>query len=124
MGKIILVAMLSLSLGLHWTFLQSAAWVGMIASYSRDLSFTQAVHKALDGQHPCALCKIVESGKKGEEKQGARKFSPKLDPYVLPPRFMLIPRSCLPVLAACPAGRGTLAEPPPFPPPRPGFTAS
>jgi len=58
---------LVLSLGLHWTVLQSAAWVGMVLSYSKDSGLGEALGKTFDGAHPCQLCKIVESGTKGEK---------------------------------------------------------
>lgn len=53
---------LVLSLGLHWTVLQSAAWVGMVVSYSRDGSVLDAFQKTFDGKHPCPLCKLVARG--------------------------------------------------------------
>jgi hypothetical protein len=53
---------LVLSLGLHWTVLQSAAWVGMVVSYSQDGTVLDALQKTFDGEHPCPLCKLVERG--------------------------------------------------------------
>ncbi|HLP77276.1 MAG TPA: hypothetical protein VK327_10195 [Candidatus Paceibacterota bacterium] len=66
------VLLLVLSLGLHWAFLQSVAWVGMIANFSRDASLTEAVSKTFDGDHPCCLCKAIEKGR-AEEKQQEQK---------------------------------------------------
>lgn len=51
-----------LSIGMHWALLQSAAWVGMLVTYSRDASIAEAVAKTFDGKHPCRLCKLVEKG--------------------------------------------------------------
>jgi len=67
-SKILVVAMLSLTLGLHWTLLQSVAWVGMIAGYSRQGSLQQAVARTFDGKHPCPLCKLIRAGKNSENK--------------------------------------------------------
>lgn len=58
---------LVLSLGLHWTVLQSAAWVGMVVAYSKDASLGEALEKTFDGAHPCPLCKMVESGSKSDQ---------------------------------------------------------
>ena len=74
--KSLTVLMLVLSLGLQWALLQTVAWTGMIISYSRDGSLTEAVSKTFDGQHPCCLCKAVESGRQEERKQSQEKFSP------------------------------------------------
>jgi hypothetical protein len=65
-GQWVVVAMLSLALGLHWTLLQSVAWIGMLASYSSQASWSEAVRMTFDGQHPCSLCKQVAAGKKSE----------------------------------------------------------
>ena len=51
-GNLLIIGLLTLTLGLHWMFLQYAAWVGMIASFSSDCSLGEAVSKALDGPPP------------------------------------------------------------------------
>ena len=66
--KLALVAALACSLGLHWGFLQSVAWVGMVVSYSRDAPLKEALVKTFDGKHPCALCKQIAQGKRSEKK--------------------------------------------------------
>ena len=66
--RLAIVAALACSLGLHWGFFQSVAWVGMVVSYSRDGTVGQALVKTFDGKHPCALCKAVAEGKKSEKK--------------------------------------------------------
>lgn len=72
-GRIILIAALVLSVGLHWAALQSAAWVGMIVSYSQDGSVAEAFGKTFDGAHPCGLCKLVEDGTSHEQEQESEK---------------------------------------------------
>lgn len=66
--KFITVLLLVLTLGLHWTLLQTVAWTGMLISYSRDASLSEAVSKTFDGQHPCKMCKVIKQAR-AEEKQ-------------------------------------------------------
>ena len=54
--------------GAHWVLMQSVAWVGMVATFAQDRPLAQAVSDALDGQHPCDLCKAIADGKKSERK--------------------------------------------------------
>jgi hypothetical protein len=72
LSKLLLVVMLSLSIGAHWAILQSVAWCGMAISYSQDSSIKEGLAKTFDGKHPCKLCKIVAEGKKSEKKQEAQ----------------------------------------------------
>jgi hypothetical protein len=74
--KIVTVLLLVLTLGLHWALLQTVAWTGMIVTYSRDGSLTEAVSKTFDGKHPCCMCKAVESGRQEEQKQSKEKLTP------------------------------------------------
>jgi hypothetical protein len=71
--------MLCVTLGFHWSLLQSAAWVGMIVNYSRQSSIKEAVVKTFDGQHPCPLCKLVREGKKSEKKPDAQQNVKQID---------------------------------------------
>jgi hypothetical protein len=71
-ARYVTALVLILSLGLHWAFLQSAAWVGMIVSYSREVSLIEAVSKTFDGEHPCCLCKMIQKSR-AEEKQQEQK---------------------------------------------------
>ena len=74
---------LVLSLGLHWTVLQSAAWVGMVVAYSKDASLGEALEKTFDGAHPCPLCKIVESGSKSDDEKSRKTESSKIKKFDL-----------------------------------------
>lgn len=52
---------LMVSIGLHTVVIQSAAWAGMLVSYSMEKgSVAQAVSKTFDGAHPCALCHLAK----------------------------------------------------------------
>lgn len=61
-----MVAALVLSIGGHWAFLQSIAWVGMAVTYSKHASLCNALEKTFDGHHLCKLCKLVRAGQKAE----------------------------------------------------------
>ena len=63
------VLALVLTLGLHWAMLQSVAWVGMIVTYSRDASLTEAISKTFDGAHPCKMCKAIKQARADEKQE-------------------------------------------------------
>jgi hypothetical protein len=71
-----LVVAVSLSLGAHWAFLQAVAWTGMIVSYSREASFTEALSKTFDGRHPCRMCRMIQKGRADEKKQEGQQTKP------------------------------------------------
>jgi len=114
------VAALVLSIGLHWAVLQSVAWAGMVVKYSQGTTLVQAITKTFDGKHPCALCKIVTEGKRGEKKQDVRKVKTRLEfclltkPVVPPPPAVLPPSH---VSGSLGSNRPLT---PPVPPPRAG----
>lgn len=64
-----LVLALSFSMGLHWMLLQSAAWVGMIVTYSHETTLMQGVAMTFDGEHPCRWCRRVEQGGASQKQQ-------------------------------------------------------
>ena len=66
--RLLLALALAYSIGLHWAVLQTAAWVGMVISYSQTTSLEEALVKTFDGRHPCCLCKHICEGKKSEKK--------------------------------------------------------
>ncbi len=68
LAKLLLILTLACSIGLHWSFLQSIAWVGMMFKYSQGATVSEAMAKTFDGNHPCALCKAVAQGKTSEKK--------------------------------------------------------
>ena len=119
LSKWFLVVALCASIGIHWSFLQSVAWVGMAISYSQDSSsFAEALAKTFDGKHPCKLCKFVAEGKKSEKKHQVQFKIPKLDLLSAPPAtFVFTPpkpdHSNSPVSVAL-----DHTEAPPTPPPR------
>ena len=82
-GHFLIVLLLIVSVGGHWAFLQSVAWVTMVIDYSKDAPLSVAVEKTFDGKHPCHLCKIVKHGKETEQKQDASKLKLKVDSWLL-----------------------------------------
>jgi hypothetical protein len=115
--KWVVVGALTFAVGAHWTFLQSAAWLGMAVKYSQGDSLKGALEKTFNGKHPCRLCQFVAEGKKAEKRQAMQKAKTHVDfflsanpPLLFPPGPDLLPfppRSPLPSVPA----------PPPTPPP-------
>ena len=73
LSQCLVVVSLIIAIGGHWAFVQSVAWVGMTLNYSKTDSILVALQKTLSGQHPCKLCKVVDEGKKAEQKQATFK---------------------------------------------------
>ncbi len=48
----------------------------MIITYSRDASFSEAVSKTFDGEHPCAMCKAIKQGRAEEKQQQKQPVKP------------------------------------------------
>lgn len=56
------VLMLMVSIGLHTIVIQSAAWAGMLVSYSvQKGSVVQGVADTFDGRHACPMCKLAQA---------------------------------------------------------------
>jgi hypothetical protein len=74
----LMVLGLMVSIGLHTVVIQSAAWAGMLVSYSMQSgSVAQAVSETFDGEHPCALCKLAQQEAEKESTSGQQ--APKAD---------------------------------------------
>lgn len=117
------VMLVVLTLGLHWAFLQTVAWTGMLVRYSRSNGVEQAIQMTFDGQHPCTLCHAIQKGRDSERQREQQQIKPlKIDFAVLsdstfPAQSLAYPR--VPFVPGFPAGRGST---PPKPPPRPGIS--
>jgi hypothetical protein len=79
LSKVVLVAALTISLGLPTVLLQSVAWVSMIVSFSQSAPLREAVAKTFDGAHPCKICKLVNQAKKSEKKSSHQNVAKKFD---------------------------------------------
>jgi hypothetical protein len=66
-----MIAILCVSIGLHWITLQSLAWGVMIVRYSQNCPLSEAVAKTFDGKHPCELCKHISAAQHAPKKPEA-----------------------------------------------------
>lgn len=114
--KWLVVLALVLSIGGHWAFLQSVAWVGMAVTYSKDASLSQVFEKTFDGHHLCKLCKIVRAGQKAENTNEMKLDLKKFDIMASAPSlFIFESPSISPQSPIVPTLQRT--EAPPSPPP-------
>jgi len=114
----VVVVTLTLSLGLHWTFLQSVAWVGMVLNYSQTAPLKQALVKTFDGKNPCHLCLFVAQAKESEKKETAQKPVTKLEFFLVSHAIKIYPPVVDPLRFAPLNSAPSRSEAPPFPPPR------
>lgn len=109
------VALLA-AVGGHWAILQSCAWATMLADNLQTKSFSTAIRRTFDGQHPCRCCEAIAAAKKSERKSDfpalkVKKFDFANEThgfvFVAPTTFRLLP------------DWNATAEPEPFAPPIP-----
>jgi hypothetical protein len=105
-------------MGGPWPAMQIIAWTTMLATNLRAHSFSQAVTRTFDGEHPCNLCKAIAAGTKSESKSEPA-------PPVIRQEFVPMSRSFAVVVSDRLAFRITsakivssLTDQPPTPPPR------
>ena len=78
--KWLMVVSLMLSIGLQWVAMQSAAWVGMLITYSQESGVRVAIKKTFDGHYACKMCKKVAEGmKEGSQKAPNEDAKKRLD---------------------------------------------
>jgi hypothetical protein len=118
--KFVTVLVLVLSLGLHWSLLQTIAWTTMLANNLRTHSVAEAMSDTFDGKHPCCLCKAIAAGKKTEKKSEAVSPTLKLEFPPVAKKVFLIPPAQFEVLPMADVFAESLFQKPPVPPPR-GF---
>jgi hypothetical protein len=71
---------LCVAVGLHWTALQTIAWTTMLVTNARQTSsLAEAVGKTFDGNHPCGLCKRINSAQHSQKKPEAQATQSKFD---------------------------------------------
>jgi len=117
--RILVVAALCLTLGLHWTALQSAAWAGMVVKHCRSGTFAEALVKTFDGKHPCALCKVVRASKGAEKKADVSTPAAKLDFHFQTVLLKIHPPAAATLSGGQSGSLSSRGETPPTPPPRP-----
>ncbi len=93
-GKMLLVAMLIVSMGGHLALVQTVAWGTMLVNFSsQEASFSEAVGKTFDGEHPCELCKAVKKSKESEDKKPLLKAEMKMEIALPAPVKVPFPKS-------------------------------
>jgi hypothetical protein len=123
LSRAFIAVVLALSIGLHWTLLQTVAWAGMVVTYSKDGSLTDAIEKTLDGKHPCPLCTEIQKAKKAEKKQD---LNPEVKKITLlngkEDSWALTPSTDFYLLHWAEDSAFTTLDQPPSPPPRIGIS--
>ena len=118
LSQILCVWALVLCIGAQWTFLQSAAWIGMALRFARTETWSGALQKTFDGQHPCALCHVVAQGKQSERTQDKLKLGAKFDWDILAKQVPLYAPAPILITSAQHESASLRFEKPHAPPPR------
>jgi len=120
--KVLLAVALAGSIGLHWAFLQTVAWAGMIVRYAQEAPVTVALAKTFDGEHPCKLCTQITKAKQSEQKRLYKVELSKLEfPRVCEQFVFCAPSFCWNMKAGN-VTSDVLTQAPPVPPPRGSLT--
>jgi len=71
--QILMILIVGFSSSSHLGLLQVVAWTGMMVENVQAGDLDEAIEKTFDGEHPCALCHLVEDAAKsgGDEKEEA-----------------------------------------------------
>ena len=91
-GQFFLIATLMVSMGGHLALLQTIAWGNMLVDFSSQNTFATAVEKTFDGEHPCAMCKVVKKSKGDEKKKPVLKSEMKMEIALPAPVSVPFPR--------------------------------
>jgi hypothetical protein len=120
LSKTVTVLVLVLILGLHWTILQSVAWLSMIVRYSQQYPLGQAIALTFDGQHPCAICIFVAQGRDQAHQEDAEQgiTVQKLESVTCEPLAFICPAVAPERIRPLDFVPGERPEAPPTPPPR------
>lgn len=116
-----MVLALASSIGLHWAFFQSVAWMGMVITYSQETTVKEALAKTFDGRHPCPLCKEIAKSKKSEKKSEFSCQVKKLDFLTQTARFIFSPPTAFWRMTGDDLRLTPVCRTPPTPPPRAAF---
>ncbi len=118
LGQILMIVALLAATGGHWAALQTVAWTTMLAENLESGSFSEAVTKTFDGEHPCCMCKAIAAGKAAEKKSD---FTLELKKLEFPPaaeRLALIAPAAFRLLPLNNFSADASFLKPPVPPPR------
>ena len=111
--------LLSVTLGLHWTVLQSVAWTSMVVERSQHESLVSAVKATFDGNHPCEICLLVKAGRSAEQRSTTAFAVQKLEAPIQESELAWIGRPDLETLRRVQIPAWVCrSDGPPVPPPR------
>ena len=110
--------MLAIMLGMHWTVLQSVGWVTMLASHSVETTFSNALVKTFDGNHPCKICIAVREGRQSEREQKTITSLDRLDWLLTHDALTIFWPSSIDFPSSVHRAPPSFGRPPPAPPPR------
>jgi hypothetical protein len=114
---LVVLALLA-SIGGHWALLQSVAWTRMLVERTRGESFARAVTTTFDGEHPCALCKRIATGKQSGKRPDKAPIAVKMDLLFERRPLAILPPSTRAELPDRASHALSRVESPPVPPPR------
>ena len=105
-----------------WFALQTFAWARMLVAYTQQDGFARGLTKTFDGQHPCTLCKSIQTAtaKPTTDKNGAPRIATTetLWAAILNENHLSIPALYTPRFLACDEFAENFDSAPPTPPPR------
>lgn len=114
----LLVVALLAATGGHWLFLQSVAWTTMLSDNLQEYSFTEAVQRTFDGEHPCQLCSQIKEGKKSEKKSELQFHLKKLEFISVRPVLVFAAPDAFRIVKDFLPDWNHQTQRPPVPPPR------
>ena len=117
LGHVLLVVAFLAATGGHWALLQTVAWTNMLADNLRTESFSVALTKTFNGQHPCTMCKEISAGKKSEKKAEFPTLGSKLEFVSERPAFVFSAPTDFRLLVSLTEPLISWSEAPPTPPP-------
>lgn len=118
--NIAIILALFVSSGAQWFLLQSVAWTNMLISYSQDASFGEALEKTFDGQHPCSLCKEIQSADKQQKQKEMTQPTPVIKGVLVPVLTASAPSAVFSAYSSFESEASARFQQPSVPPPRLG----
>ena len=117
-GKILVIAALVLTTGLHWAALQTVAWTTMLAANLTAENFSESVSDTFDGKHLCPLCQAIRTAKNSEKKSDAPALKLKFEYPPAAEKFVLFAPEMFEPFAVGNFSAFAFPSKPPLPPPR------
>lgn len=77
--RTLIVCLLGWSLGFQWFSLQAVAWGSMLVQRTVQSDWKDAVQTTFDGQHPCELCRVVQSAQAEDDDASGSLRVPQLE---------------------------------------------